>query len=75
MLTGLAAGWRRHRRPWPVLLGLVGGVGLYLFSFVWPSRPLAYLAIAGLIVAGVLNIVFARPRRPRELGTPASQSV
>jgi mercuric ion transport protein len=53
-LYGFYRGYRQHGKAAAVVLGAGSAVALLLFLFV--SRPLAYLAIAGLIVASVLNV-------------------
>jgi mercuric ion transport protein len=60
VVWGLTDGWRRHHNPSAVVLGVVAGLLLFASAFVWPSRPLAYISIAGLIGASVLNALAAR---------------
>lgn len=60
--SGLFAGRRRHGYLSPFLTGLAAGTALLLFTFLIPVKPVAYLAIAGLIAASVMNAVFARKR-------------
>jgi len=60
LLWGLAAGWKRHRKPWALLLGAVAGAMLFLFAFLRPSPGLAYTSIALLVAASMLNVVLAR---------------
>lgn len=55
-LIGLVFGYRVHRQPWPLLLGGISSVALLFFIFVQTIKPAAYLAIAGLVLAAVLNI-------------------
>lgn len=59
-LAGLTLGFRRHHRPWALWLGAIAGPALFIFSFVAPSRPLAFASIAGLIAASVLNVLSPR---------------
>jgi len=33
-LWGLSSGWRRHHKPTAILVGVVGGIGLFVFSFI-----------------------------------------
>jgi len=63
-LVGLFLGYRVHRRPWALVLGSVSSVAAYFFIFVHTINFAAYLAIAGLVVASVLNIVLRRTRAP-----------
>lgn len=56
ILYGLYGGYRRHRKPGAVILGGASAVALLVFLLVFVSRPLAYLAIAGLVAASVLNV-------------------
>jgi len=55
-LWGLYFGMRRHGQPWALLLGAISTLILFVFLFVNPI--IAYLGVAGLIVAGFLNIIF-----------------
>jgi mercuric ion transport protein len=55
-LYGLYRGYQRHRKPGAVVLGGVSTAALLVFLLVFFSRPLAYLAIAGLVAASVLNV-------------------
>ena len=65
-IAGLAIGWRRHRRPWAFLAAVAVGVCLFWFSFVSPSRALAYVSIAGLVMASLLNVFYGKhPHAPR----------
>jgi len=53
-LYGLYRGYRQHGKATALVLGAGSAVALLIFLSL--SRPLAYLAIAGLIVASVLNV-------------------
>lgn len=64
MLAGLAFGYKVHRRPWPLVIGVVGAAALFFFIFVHTLKPAAYLAIAGLVVASVLNAVLRHKCAP-----------
>lgn len=55
-LWGLYSGMRRHGQPWALLLGAISSVILFVFLFINPI--IAYLGVVGLIVAGLLNIIF-----------------
>src|SRR5712691_5846730 len=50
-LWGLLSGWKRHRRPAALATGAVGAVLLLVFSYLHPSRPLAFIGIAALVAA------------------------
>ena len=63
ILIGLGFGFRHHHKPWPLGLAVLGGALLALSAFVWHARPPAYMALALLVAASVLNVVLARPRR------------
>jgi mercuric ion transport protein len=69
-LAGLAMGYRRHHRPHAVALGALSGLGLLVFSFLSQSRPLAYVSIAGLVTASILNTVLHRRYSPAERQRP-----
>jgi len=58
---GLVMGYRRHHRSFALVLGALSGIGLFVSSFVSQSRPVAYLSIAGLVFASILNTVLYRP--------------
>lgn len=55
-LYGLYRGYQTHRKPGAVILGGASAVALLIFLLVFFSRPLTYLAIAGLVTASVLNV-------------------
>jgi mercuric ion transport protein len=55
-LYGLYQGYQKHRRSEAVLLGGASTLALLIFLLVFFNRPLAYLSIAGLVTASVLNI-------------------
>lgn len=61
--SGLFVGRRRHGHLSPLITGLAAGGALLLFAFLFPVKPVAYLAIAGLIAASVMNAAFARQHR------------
>jgi mercuric ion transport protein len=63
-LVGLYLGYRVHRRPWALILAGVSSVGAFFFIFVRTVSLAAYLAIAGLVVASVLNVVLRRRCAP-----------
>jgi len=53
----------------PLVLGVVAAAMLYTFIYVRQSEPFAYVSIAGLIFATLLNVAIARKaerdNRPR----------
>jgi len=63
-LIGLLFGYRVHRRPGPLAIDVVSAVAIYFFIFVRTVSLAAHLAITGLIVASVLNIMLRRKCAP-----------
>ena len=63
-LFGLFQGYQGHRKPWPLAVGVVSAAAALVFIFVVFSKMPAYASVAGLVAAGVLNIV-ARQKRNR----------
>lgn len=59
-LWGLASGWRRHRHAAPLVLGGTAATTLVMFSYVYQSRVVTFVAIAGLMAASVTNIALLR---------------
>ena len=59
---GIILGVRHHGNPWPLIIGCLGAVTVYLFRYVFSNSLLAWLGIAGLVIASLLN-VFLRRRR------------
>jgi len=55
-LYGLYRGYQKHGRAGAVILGGASAVALLVFLLVFFSSPLAYLSIAGLVAASVLNV-------------------
>lgn len=53
-IFGLYAGMRHHGQSWAFVLGLISAVITFVFIFI--NTVVAYFGLAGLIVAGVLNI-------------------
>lgn len=62
-LWGLIAGLRRHRHASPLVLGVAAAATLAFFSLVRMSTPHAWVGIAGLIAASLLNVALGRPHR------------
>lgn len=63
-LVGLWFGYRVHHRTWPLLLAGISAALVYVFIFVRTVPAVAYLGIAGLIVASLLNVVQRRKCSP-----------
>lgn len=63
-LMGLYLGYRAHRQPWPLILGSVSSVAALIFVFVHTVRPVAYLAMAGLVLASILNVISRQKAAP-----------
>lgn len=59
-LFGLFQGYGRHRRIWPLVVGVVSALAVLIFIFVAFSAPLAYVAVGGLVAASVLNVIARR---------------
>jgi len=59
---GLVLGVRYHGNPWPLIIGSLGAVTVYVFRYIFSNSLLAWLGIAGLVIASLLN-VFLRRRR------------
>ena len=57
---GLAAGWRRHGNPSPLILAIVAGLLLFASALLIRSTSLAYISIAALTAASVLNAYLTR---------------
>jgi mercuric ion transport protein len=66
-LIGLYLGYRAHRRTWPLILGVVSSLVALFFVFGYTVRVMAYLAMASLALASILNVIarqkFTRPQR------------
>lgn len=56
-LIGLYLGFRVHRQALALILGSASAVAAFVFVFIHSIKVAAYLAIAGLIVASVLNVI------------------
>ena len=67
---GLSRGRQKHGRAAAVMLGGGSAVALLVFLLVFFSRPLAYLSIAGLVAASLLNVwLRTQDRKCREAAT------
>ena len=61
---GLVLGMRHHGSPWALIIGVLGAVTTYVFRYVFSNSLLAWLGIAGLVIASLLNVLL-RQRRPK----------
>ena len=62
-VLGLAISWIRHRRPVPVLLGLVSA-GLLAYAFYYSYSVVAvYLGLVGLLIATIWNRFVIRSKK------------
>ena len=59
---GLVLGMRHHGSPWALIIGVLGAVTAYVFRYVFSNSLLAWLGIACLVIASLMN-VFLRRRR------------
>ena len=56
-LIGLYLGYRARRRAWPLILGVVSSLAVLFFIFGRTVGLMAYLAMAGLVLASILNVI------------------
>jgi mercuric ion transport protein len=56
-VIGLYLGYRAHRRVWPLILGIVSSLVALFFLFVHTVTVMAYLAMASLVLASILNVI------------------
>ena len=59
-LLRFALGYRRHRNPWPLTVGVVGVVGLYAGKWLVFSMPILYAGAALLIASSLADTVLGR---------------
>src|SRR5262245_37534660 len=57
---GLVLGMRHHGSPWALIIGVLGAVTAYVFRYVLSNNLLAWLGIAGLVIASLLNVFLRR---------------
>lgn len=55
-IAGLYLGTRHHHQPWALLLGLASAAVTFIFVVIWSNRLVAWFGMAGLVLAGVLNV-------------------
>lgn len=72
-LWGLVSGRRRHHNPTAILVGILGGVGLFVFSFIHQSRGLALTSIVVLVAASIINVVLLRGAGDKDVSTFSSR--
>lgn len=65
---GLFFRYRVHRQPWALLVGGVSSIVTLFFIFVHTVKLAAYVGIAGLVLAGVLNVLLSRKSAPTVSG-------
>lgn len=72
VLWGLAMGWRRHRNPAALILGIAAALLLFVSAVPRQSTAVAGLAIVGLIGASVLNVILMKQGtiRPSNVSRP-----
>lgn len=63
-LFGMYLGFRVHHRPWALLLASISSAAALFFIFVHTIKFAAYLAIAGLVLASILNVVSRQKSTP-----------
>ena len=63
-LIGLYLGYRAHHQPWALILGAACSVAVVVFVFVHTVRTVAYLALVGLVVASLLNVISRQKSAP-----------
>src|SRR5579859_5698871 len=56
-VIGLYLGYRSHRRISPLILGIVSSLVALFFVFGHTVTVLAYLAMASLVLASILNVI------------------
>ena len=59
-LLRFVLGYRRHRNPWPLTVGVVGAVGLYAGKWLVFSMPILYAGAALLIASSIVDTVLLR---------------
>jgi mercuric ion transport protein len=56
-VIGLYLGYRSHRRVSPLILGIVSSLIALFFVFGHTVTVMAYLAMASLVLASILNVI------------------
>ena len=57
---GFVLGYRKHRKPWPILGAIAGAVGLYAGRWVVFSTPLIYVGAGALLTSSIANTILRR---------------
>ena len=68
-VSGLAWSAKRHNHPWPLMLGTLSALGIYLAHKVFFSIPALYFAAAGLVGASIWNFILERRSKTCSRGT------
>ncbi len=63
-LFGMYSGYKIHHRPWALVLASVSSAAALFFIFVHTVKFAAYLAIAGLVLASIFNVVLRQRSAP-----------
>jgi mercuric ion transport protein len=63
-VIGMYLGYRVHGRPWALILAIVSSAAAFFFIFVHTIKFAAYVAIAGLMLASILNVVSRQKSAP-----------
>lgn len=64
ILTAMALDYRIHRRSLPLAIAVPGAAVLYFFVFIHRVNLAVYVALSGLVLARILNLIFRRRARP-----------
>jgi len=59
-IVGTALSMRRHGRKTPLIVSIAGAAVTFGGIFLWP--PVAYVGIALLLLASILDLLAARPK-------------
>ncbi len=59
-VLGLISGMRHHGKPWALILGVVSSLIVVGFLFIRFNQGLVQVGIGGLVLAGLLNVLFQR---------------
>ncbi len=63
-LVGMYLGYRVHHRPWALILASVSSIAAFFFLFVHQIKFAGYLAITGLVLASILNVIARQEPAP-----------
>ncbi|MBI4551050.1 MAG: MerC domain-containing protein [Candidatus Latescibacteria bacterium] len=59
-VIGLSRSCARHRKPYPLVLGVLSAIGLLTGILFLSQTPFAYVSLAGLIGASVWDLMTKR---------------